>query len=777
MTAKKSKKARGPGATAEASTKPAATAVSPPAANKRKAPAPPAGPPPEPIIGRSLGSMDKPGPHSARTRWLILAAILGAWAFGFGARALWLSDANEVPDSSFEGKRLLTTADAYFYASGVKHEVDGSLSGNPRVPTNEDNILVAIGSTIANVFGVPVETVCQWMPAFMAPLVAIPLVLLGVLFGQLLWGFLASLVAVLGFSFWNRTVPGYFDTDMVTILYILGSMTLVMAGFWRRRTLYGTIAAMMLVAAPYIHPGSERVLAAMSLGAFGYALVFERRQPHAYRIALALLIAFLPIPIWARLTLIGGLELALSRVKIPLWALISLVVAVLLIVCWKGRSMELVLKVVGIRLDGGGHSNGLKVSFPGIQDTVAELAHPTVDKLGERLSGSALLVVTGAIGFFAACWRFRPLLLLLPLLALGTVLAVGGMRYTIFAVPVIALGNIWLMLISGRIVARFVPPKAVGSPPASVGRPRLIELAVATLLAPIAIGPAIAHAGRYPARTALGGQEASQLTALSKRVKPGDFIMTWWDYAYGAWYHSGLNTLVDGTKQNDDLWIAAEVLFTKSQREAASLTRLAVEEQTRRNPLDAVIGHLLATFTKTTGRPIGDFVPALRNGEVQLPTPTRQIFFYLPWRIVQIAPNVARIRPSKDLVPADELAPTAFLVVNQYRRDGSAIAPSGWTYDPTSKSLVSQRGERIKVHTITDVAADGSGRVRSRDTVVDPDGKVCIVNIKHAGMTLFMSRAVYDSVLSQLLFLARPDLSLFEVVSYTSSGVVYRVLP
>lgn len=760
MTAKRSKKMRSSGRT-DATTGEATAAQPRPKATPRSEPASSAAS----IIGPQQSHADKLGRYGRRTRWLVFGAIALAWVLGFGMRAAWLSSAEAMPNSSFEGHRLLTTADAYYYASGVKNEVDGSLAANPRVPDSEENILVLLTSTVVKVLGLPVEAVCQWMPAFLAPLVAIPLVLLGLALGQLAWGFLTSLVVVLGFSYWNRTVPGYFDTDMVSITYILAVVTLTISAFWRRRTWFGTVAGLLAVAAPYMHPGSERVLAAIVLGAFGYAVVFARREPYAYRIALALLIAFLPIPFWLRCLLIGALELGLSRVRLPLWPLVVATVATLFVVLWQSRSMDMVLGIVGIRFGGGGHMQGLGIQFPGLGETVAELANPTLKALGERVSGHPALVISGVIGYLLACWRFRPLLLLAPLLALGTVLAVGGQRYTIFAVPVVALGNIWLMTLSARLVARGFPR-----------RPQVAELTAAAVLSMLAIGPAIAHSLDYPPRTALGTNEAMQLNALSKRVSPGDFMISWWDYAYGAWYHAGVTTLVDGTKQNVDVWIASEVLFTSSQREAAALSRLAVEEQVKHPPLTDIIGDVIRKWTTESGQPASDFVPALREGRVPLPAPTRQIFFYIPWRIVQIVPNVAKARFAKGLLPEAELNQIPFLVVNQLRPDGTPVTRTGWVFDSAQKQLVGPRGERIKVYKVTDVVTEG-GRVRSRDTELEAEGRACIVNIKHVGMTLYMDRALYESVLSQLLFLVRPDPALFEAVSYSQGGVIYRVLP
>lgn len=720
--------------------------------------------PSEPAPKRFVSELyapDPPTPRPPRTKWLALAAILVACCFGTAVRAVWLAADADDRDSHFEGERLLTTADGYFYASGVQHAVEDTLANNPRVPHADDNVLVALGAAVVSLTGLPVERVCLWLPAFVAPLIAVPLVLLGLLFGRLAWGFLASLVTVLGFSYWNRTVPGYFDTDMVSIPYVTGVALLLVAAFWRRRPQLGAIAALLTTIAPYMHPGSERVIAALTLGVLGYAVVFTRREPYAYRIALAMFVALLPIPWWLRMPLIIALELAQLRLRPPLWTLVAATGAAFVLVTWLNPAMDLVLGIIGIKPTGGGALiEGVR--FPGIGDTVAELANPSLAKLSERVAGHTALLVTGALGYLAACWRYRPLLLLAPLFALGTVLAAQGQRYTIFAVPVAALGTMWLAVEIARLASSRIPRAR-----------RLVELAIAGALAVPAVVPAVAHALAYPHRTAVNNDEATLLTKLAPRVAAGDFLITWWDYAYGAWFHSGVNTVIDGSKQNEDLWIVAELLFTPSQREAAALARLAAEYQPHHGPMEAVIDDIIADWQRQGGGAPSDFVPALREGRVPLPAPTRQTFLYLPWRILMIAPNIATIRPAKGLVPDRELTGNAFLVANPLGAGAGRRSP--WQYDAASQSLVSQSGQRVPVHKVVTVKGGTRGRLEVDEQVVGADGAACVVNLTHSRTQLLMGRPVYESVLTQLLILGRYDTNLFEQVAYTRGGVLYRV--
>jgi hypothetical protein len=278
----------------------------------------------------------------------------------------------------------------------------------------------------------------------------------------------------------------------------------------------------------------------------------------------------------------------------------------------------------------------------------------------------------------------------------------------------------------------------------------------------------------YPSTTAINSDEVSQLKQLGAMVKPGDFVIAWWDYAYAIWYHTGARTIVDGAKQNRDTWFAAEILFTSSQREAAGLARMVAEKQVRYLHIETIMSDVLNSWHQKSGQPASDFVPSLREGRAELPPATRAVYLYLPWRFVGIMPAVAALRPARGLVPDDELSFDAFLrlLPNAGNRPESI---SGWTFDRDAKVLRSNRGAAVKVYKDVEITTSGN-RVMKREGVMHEDGRACVVRLRHTNMLLFMSRDVYESVFAQLLFLVQPDPQFFKLVSYGRGGAIYQVM-
>ncbi|HIA01877.1 MAG TPA: hypothetical protein EYN66_08200, partial [Myxococcales bacterium] len=105
-----------------------------------------------------------------------------------------------------------------------------------------------------------------------------------------------------------------------------------------------------------------------------------------------------------------------------------------------------------------------------------------------------------------------------------------------------------------------------------------------------AVGLLVPHAlhARQQARAiepVLFSPSVDLLEVMGKRGKPGDHMITWWDYGTAGWYHGDCNVMIHPGQQTDDIWVASQILSGTSQREAANLGRLAVEGYTQRGPL------------------------------------------------------------------------------------------------------------------------------------------------------------------------------------------------
>jgi len=203
-----------------------------------------------------------------------------------------------------------------------------------------------------------------------------------------------------------------------------------------------------------------------------------------------------------------------------------------------------------------------------------------------------------------------------------------------------------------------------------------------------AVGLLVPHAmhARQQARAiepVLFSPSVDLLEVMGKRGKPGDHMITWWDYGTAGWYHGDCNVMIHPGQQTDDIWVASRILSSTSQREAANLGRLAIEGYTQQGPL--AVRHIfkdqLSSEDDNNNDGIDDWTGLPAVGEkgtqsildtLSLPLPgtgtnqptgptyhppiskdeKRDIFLYLPTRLLPIYP-VIRQFSQRDLMSAE----------------------------------------------------------------------------------------------------------------------------
>jgi len=129
---------------------------------------------------------------------------------------------------------MINTNDGYYFASGAQQALFGMHMDNPRIPSVWSYGTVALTVLLAKITPFSLETITLYLPAIVSSLVVIPIILIGRLFGMTWWGFFSALLGAVVWSYYNRTMVGYYDTDMFSamapmfILYFLMKSTMDM---------------------------------------------------------------------------------------------------------------------------------------------------------------------------------------------------------------------------------------------------------------------------------------------------------------------------------------------------------------------------------------------------------------------------------------------------------------------------------------------------------------------------------------------------------------------
>ena len=132
-----------------------------------------------------------------------------AYTFGVVVRLVVLQNVWGVEAFWYEGRILpIWSDDAGLYGYYAKAILAGG-----SFPFEGDYILGYIIATLTRISTLHIDWVMLLLPAFLAPLVVVPLIWMGHLLKLTKLSFYASLIGVIGINYYTRSYLGYIDTD------------------------------------------------------------------------------------------------------------------------------------------------------------------------------------------------------------------------------------------------------------------------------------------------------------------------------------------------------------------------------------------------------------------------------------------------------------------------------------------------------------------------------------------------------------------------------------
>jgi dolichyl-diphosphooligosaccharide--protein glycosyltransferase/undecaprenyl-diphosphooligosaccharide--protein glycosyltransferase len=259
-------------------------------------------------------------------------------------------------------------------------------------------------------------------------------------------------------------------------------------------------------------------------------------------------------------------------------------------------------------------------------NTVREAGHIPFTLFAERISGHTITFIAACIGYVMALIAYRPLLVTLPLVALGFLAMSSGLRFTIYAVPIMAIGIAYLIV----YLSRFIQITAI----------RYILMAILTIGILL---PNYNHIKEYIMPTVMLHEEVQALDQLRKIVSPEDYVVAWWDYGFPIRYYSNTKTWIDGAQHRGEAnYPVSFVLTAKDSSSAAHMMRLYTERYVKYANEPSTSKNQFESLLQQEGyKDPNDFVTALTLPDYKVPKKTRDVYLYLPLRMIEIFPTVA----------------------------------------------------------------------------------------------------------------------------------------
>lgn len=692
------------------------------------------------------------------TKYLILLMLL-AYAFSFMIRMIWVWQFQDNPNFYWNDQIMINTNDGYFFAAGAQQALFDMHQHNPRIPDIYSYGMVFLTTWLVKLTPFSLETVTLYLPAVISSLVVIPVILIARLYGQALWGFFAALLGSIAWSYYNRTMIGYYDTDMFSamapmfILYFLMKSTI---DFNLRSALYAAIAVSIY---PFLYDQGASVIYAMGIIYAVYLVWYHREERLTYSSLLLVFLAMIPFGLpdpyeyLAHIVLVMAAYGVLSKAPISQKYLIGASAVAFIALLFFGNVFGLILGKMMSYMSTGTKAEGLH--FFGVHQTVREAGKIPFEMFANRISGSIPGLIVAMLGYLLLVVKHRAFLLALPLMGIGMFAWWGGLRFTVYAVPVAAMGAVYLFYLMGSYF---------GSKKAQYG---LVVAATAALLY-----PNIKHIIGYKVPTVLTKNEVQDLQVLKEVAKPGDYTLTWWDYGYPVWFYSETNTLIDGGKHQNDNFIISKILQTTSPELAANLSRLAVETY-----VDS--GYKVAADTLFKNRQKDQLDPNLMLSEMELssytlPPKRRDIYLYLPYRMLNIFPTVTQFG-NLDLNTGKPLRNVIFYPVSLAAQNETLWQFSNGIVMDVKKGELHLGEQKSDVRFLIVTENTQNGEVHAKAQQYHAEGKYIVIYMKSYGQFVLMDEETFRSTYVQMFILGKYDPELFEPVVSSPYSRIYRL--
>ncbi|SFV53418.1 Oligosaccharyltransferase PglB [hydrothermal vent metagenome] len=418
-----------------------------------------------------------------------------------------------------------------------------------------------------------------------------------------------------------------------------------------------------------------------------------------------------------------------------------------------GNVFELIFaKVIGYIVTGTQDSG---LHFYAVNQTVREAGQIPFETFANRISGSQWGVIIAFVGYIVLVLKHRAFILALPLIGIGGFALIGGLRFTVYAVPIAGMSAIYLFFVLGDFF-----------------RNKIFKFSFIVIATIAMIIPNINHIIGYKVPTVLNTIEVLDLAKLKVISDPKDYTLSWWDYGYPIWYYSDTSTLIDGGKHNNDNFLISKIMQTTSADFAVNLSRLSVETYVDSNY--SIIANTLFRDEEKKPIDVNLALLELEDKAYVLPKKTRDIYLYLPYRMLNIFLTVS-VFGNLDLNTGKKLRNIRFFPTTLIKNiEGKHHFKNGIIFDSKKGELTIGR-EKSSVKYFITTKNTASGNILLDSQVLHMDGKYTVIYMKSYRKFVIIDNETFNSMYIQMFILGKYDKDLFELVISSNYSKIYKL--
>jgi len=699
--------------------------------------------------------------------------ILVAFAFSIAMRMIWVYQFNGYAPFHFNNQFMINTNDGYSWAEGARDLLSGT-STNPDAKEYFDKFhqlhdlspVTSAASQLtaffAKILPFSFESVIFYLPVFLSSLIVIPIVLIARVLKNLEMGLIAALLASIAWSYYNRTMAGYYDTDMLNIVLPMFLLWSIIWAIKTKEDIYLLLTALDILIYRWWYPQSY----SLEFSFFGlilfYTLIFDRKNIFNYKLLAIMMFAMMNTYGYLRLGAVIAVFFIFKQEKLDKYIYYILGLSIFAFFVTGGFSpIWSELKGYVFRDSVSVEAKGLSLHFFAVTQTVREAGHIPFETFANRISGHTLTFVISLLGYLYLLYKQRIMLLSLPLLGLGFLASVGGLRFTIYAVPVLAFG-----------IAFLITEIAAKMPTTKLKYLSMLAFTLAILY------PNYKHIDAYKVPTVFNADEVHILDKLKHVASREDYVVSWWDYGYPIRYYADVKTLIDGGKHSGSVNFPVSFMLTHTQEEAAKMARLDVEYTEKTANLrdkNLTTSSNIEQMTKDYGfNNTNNFLKDLKDNNITLPKKTRDIYFYLPFRLINIYPTVALFSDLNLMNGMKEKQPF-FFMSRRFKDTGAKIQLGQNISLDKRTSLLSIGRQTTPIRRFVVTQYDKSMQLHKDVKLVNFTSDISVIYMANYNTFLLLDEKTYNSLYIQLMVLENYDKNLFEPVIFSPNAKVYKL--
>lgn len=710
----------------------------------------------------------------SRNQAIILVVV--AYLFGVLCRSFYFWNALDVPSVLLNGVPMISTEDGYLFADNVARHLnpDPAREIGNLWSSGAHGALTAITLFLVKITNLDLEKVAVFMPMIFPPLLAVPLFYTGRLLGSSIMGFFAALIGVISLPYLKRTSFAYYDTDLFSLTAPAMVVALGIYAIKNPGLLQILWVGIMVSLSKWLD--KPQIAELMYVAFVGGYIIANIRHPQIYSHILLLCVPLLSGLSWqihilwntGAFLILWLVEKYAPPLNLRIWQIAAGTAVVYTF--WQSPLYDSVAYYAGLygstgRGVGGSGFESKGWNFYQVSGTIVEARSIDLFGLSREVSGYIYLFWLGTFGAILALVRYPTLAVGGFFLGIGLFALEGGIRFSLYLTPILAIGSAYLALLMSRYLCSFK----------YVNRVKYLNFALAAVLIVIVIYPGWRLAYNYNPRSVAQLPQVEMLQRLDAKTESTDYLISWWDYGYVMSFYSRLRNLINGAKHHQDNYLVSKAFASTSPRLAANLIRESVEAYEKNGRGGVAVDKILGS--RRDGFNPEEFINSMASPDYQIQREkTRDIYFYVPY---QMLPIYGVVRYFSDLnLATGKLRRAPLITTRNYRVDREKeriLLPNNTVVD-LRQGVILQNGKPIgKLNTVYNHRVSQDGTSNMIATPINSLGYYYVILSGYYGIVYLMSPEAFRANFIQMFFFNNYDKDLFELVERNTYATLYKL--